>query len=320
MATIKLSISVDEIESIFLQYTHIQVWRCATRDGVYAEITTPSTRVALAEDDSFYEYIDATAPTTTYWYKTRYYHDTTLDVSEYSDPMQGIDGGLYCTLQDIRDEGITTTELSDERALALSTRWQQWFEAQTKNFFVPKEATVDLDGDGSRMLLLPVPIINVSALYINDDFVTVVDPTTYAVYNSRGPVQDDRSNPRIMLKRSTTDIFAQMSGKFNIGDRNQRIIGTWGYTESDGSTPLAVSHAVLVLVTLTKEYLPDDQIDQLISGRIVEEVTDRHRAKYADLVNNLKMWSPTGISEVDMALRRYKRPIRIAAPRTMRGV
>jgi hypothetical protein len=112
-------------------------------------------------------------------------------------------------------------------------------------------------------------------------------------------------------------IFTSSSSVFEIGDLNQRIVGTWGYTEADGSTPLAVSHAILVLVNMTKEYLPDDQIDQLISGRLVEEVTDRHRIQYSDLFDRLKTWGPTGVTEVDDAIKKYRAPLRITAPRTM---
>jgi len=316
MATVKIRIRVRELSNVMTQFDKIKVYRSDAKDGTYAEITDALSRITLVAGQTVYEYIDNTAPTSSYWYKTSYYHSVSGLESSLSAAMQGIDGGLYCTLQDIRDEGITDTELSDDRALKLSTLWQRWFEDKTGNFFTPKEDTVDLDGDGSRMLLLPVPIISVDELYINDDFTTVVDPTVYAVYNGRGPVRDDRRNPHIMLK-GTAGLFSASGSKFEIGDLNQRVVGTWGYTESDGSTPLAVSRAILILINATKEYLPDDEIDQLAAGRLVEEVTDRHRKQYADLFNRLKTWGPTGITEVDDAIRKYRRPHRIAAPRTM---
>lgn len=320
MATVKIRVRVRELSNVMTQFDRIKVYRCDTQAGTYAEITTPLTRIPLVVDQVVYEYIDNTAPTSSYWYKTSYYSTSTALESSLSAAMQGIDGGLYCTLQDIRDEGITVTELSDDRALKLSALWQKWFEDATGNFFTPKELTVDLDGDGSRMLLLPVPVIDVTELYVNDEFTTPIDSTNYVVYNARGPVQDDRRNPHIMLKRSSGSVFISAGGKFAIGDKNQRIVGTWGFTEADGSTPPAVSHAILVLVILTKELLPDSQIDQFSVGRIVEEVTDRHRIKHSDLFDTMGSWGPTGITEVDLAIRKYRCPMRVGGPRTMRGL
>lgn len=317
MATVKVRFRVRELENVMTQFDKIKVYRSDVEDGIYVEITDALTRIDLVAGQTVYEYIDNTAPNSSYWYKTSYYDSVSTLESSLSPAKQGIDGGLYCTLQDIRDEGITETELSDDRALKLSTMWQKWFEDKTGNFFTPKEDTVDLDGDGSRMLMLPVPIIEVEELYINDDFTTAVEATRYAVYNGRGPVRDDRRNPHIMLKTGTVSIYTSGGSKFEIGDLNQRIVGTWGYTESDGSTPPAVTRAILILVNATKEYLPDDKIDQLSEGRLIEEVTDRHRKEYADLFNRLKSWGPTGITEVDDAIRKYRCPMRVSAPRTM---
>jgi hypothetical protein len=232
--------------------------------------------------------------------------------------VEGLYSQYYCSLQDIRDEGITESELSDERAYKLMTGWQTWIDKMTGQFFISKELTLDFDGDGSRMLLLPVPIIDCYNLYVNDDFNNVVSTSSYTVYNRRGPVQDDRSNPHILLKRSIDNIYASISGGvFKIGDRNQRVHGTWGYVELDGSVPAPICRAMLILVIASMELLPDDQIDQLRVGRIVEEVTDRHRIQYSDLYDRLKTWAPTGITDVDTALKMYRSPMRIGAPRTM---
>jgi hypothetical protein len=321
MATVKVRIRVRELSNVMIKFEQIKVYRSDLEDGTYAEITGPGTRVDLVAEQTIYEFIDTTAPTSSYWYKTSYFHTVSLLESSLSGAIQGIDAGLYCTIQDLRDEGITENELSDDRALVLLWGWQLWFEDNTGLFFTPKEAEVLLDGDGSRMLLLPVPIIECTALYANDDFVNAVDSSQYVVYDKRGPVQDDRRNPHIMFKRSTgTSIYSISggSGVFLIGDRNQRVDGTFGYVEYDGSTPPVVKQAIKILTTLSKELLPDGEIDQLIVGRKIEEVTDRHRIEYSDLFNRLKTWGPTGITMVDAALRKYRRPMRIGAPRTMR--
>jgi hypothetical protein len=235
-------------------------------------------------------------------------------------PMAASPSVGYCTVQDIRDEGITDTELTNTRAEMLISQWSQWFDKVTGQFFAPVNGTIDFDGDGTRLLLLPFPIITCDNLYINDDFTNAVDADFYTVYNGRSRLQDDRRNPHIMLTRATPSdtIFTASSARiFEIGDRNQRVDGTFGYVEEDDSVPGPVQNAVKVLVVATKDMLADDQIDQLIGGRIIEEVTDRHRVEYADLFNRLKAWNPTGITAVDMAIRMYRAPTRVNAPRTM---
>ena len=224
---------------------------------------------------------------------------------------------IYCTIQDIRDEGITVAELSDARCLQLIEMWQDFIDNATGQFFNIRSDDINLDGDGSRMLLLPVPIVTCTGLYINDDFTTAIDTDQYVVYNSRGPIIDDRKNPHIMLKYQNYSVYTRTSGIFAIGDRNQRVVGDFGYVESDDSTPSLITRAVIVLVIATKELLGDDEIDQLKFGKVVEEVTDRHRIKYADLWYRIQAWNPTGLTDVDMALRMYKAPHKISAPRTM---
>jgi hypothetical protein len=227
--------------------------------------------------------------------------------------------GNYLTLADIRAEGITVGELSDDRANLLIAGWEQWFEKASGNFFVSQTLDLYFDGDGSRLLQLPVPIIECTALYINDDFTTPLDSSQYVVYNRRGPVQDDRKNPRIKLKRSSSSsIYSAAGGScFAMGDQNVLVSGEWGYTESDDSVPSAVSRAILILVLTTMGQMSDSDIDQLKAGRVVEEVTDRHRIQYSDLYDRLKKWAPTGLTEVDLALQMYRAPMRIDAPRNM---
>jgi hypothetical protein len=319
-ATIKIKFYVNELDNVMSAFDQVKVYRSDTETGTYAEITGLGTRVDLVTGTVLYEYIDGTAPDNTYWYKTAYFNSSTTAESTKSDPIQGTDLGLIVSLQDIRDEGISVSELSDARAVKLSQDWQTWFETMTGNIFTEKSAVVDFDGDGSRLLQLPIPIITVNNLYVNDDFTNAVDTSSYVVYNRRGPIEDDRRNPRIKLVKTTNQsIFSRSTygGIFSIGDLNQRVDGVWGHVEEDGSSPEPVRRAILILVISTKEYIGDSEIDQLKFGKIIEEVTDRHRIEYADLYNRLKAWSPTGISEVDMALAAYRAPMRITAPRPM---
>jgi len=312
MATVKLSIYVSDIATVIASYDRIMVYRCATKTGTYTEITSAPTRIVLVSGTSLYSYTDTTAPSTSYWYKTSYYHSGTALQSSLSAPFQAIDGGLYCSVQDIRDEGISVSELSDVRAILLIKHWQQWFDSATRNFFTVKEATVDIDGNGTSYLHLPVPIISCTSLYINDDMANAVDTSEYRVYNQRGPVVDDRHNPKIRLTSgSTSSVYTTgSSGIFQKG-LLQRIVGSWGYVEPDDTTPIPVQRAVKILVVATYQTIAEGEVDQMVIGRKVEEVTDRHRIKFADLYDSLSAWNPSGLTEVDMAIRMYRSPIRV---------
>jgi hypothetical protein len=232
-----------------------------------------------------------------------------------SSPRQGSGAGLYVTIQDLRDEGIPETELGDDRALILLEGWQQWIERKTEQWFIPKDLEMYLDGNGSRVLWLPVPIISVTSLYANDDFDTAVDSDSYVVYNRYFP--DDRRNPRIKLKRSTGNIYTSITtGKFVAGDQNQMIDGRFGFIEEDGTVPYAIRRAIMLLVNMTKEEMGDEEISALDRGRVIEEVTDRHRIKYADIWNSIRSWNSIGITEVDQAIKLYRRVINVRKARS----
>jgi hypothetical protein len=306
---------VEELTNVMTQFDQIKVYRSDTETGAYVEITGVGTRITLVAGTNLYEYIDNTAPSISYWYKTSYYHSVSTNESSLSPPIQGSDTALIVSLQDIRNEGIDDTELADDRALILSYGWQSWIEHMTGRWFTPKSLTMNLDGDGSRVMHLDVPIISLDELYINDDFDNTLSTDDYVVYNRSYP--DDRRNPRIKLKKSSGSIYeSSTERKFLAGDQNQRIVGSFGYVEEDGSAPFLIQRAIMTLIIVTTELKSDSEIDQLAVGRRVEEVTDRHRVRFADLYDEIIAWKPTGITEVDEAIRLYRKPAYIGMART----
>jgi hypothetical protein len=316
MATIKIRWYVPELSNVMTQYDQVKVYRSDLEDGTYVEITGIGTRVDLVVDQTNYEYIDAAAPTPLYWYKTAYFNSTTLAESSMSDALQGSDPGLYVSLQDIRDEGFSEDDLSSERAIFLSMGWQDWFEHHTGLWFHPRELELLLDGNGSRVMWLSVPIIELTEVYINDDFTNALSTDEYTVYNRYFP-EDDRKNPRVKLKRSTGDIFSGSSNQvFQTGDQNQKLVGTFGFVEEDGSVPFAVKRAIMTLIAVTASNMADGDIDAMRRGLVTEEVTDRHRIAFTDLADEIGVWSPTGWREVDMALQMYRRPASIKMARS----
>lgn len=228
----------------------------------------------------------------------------------------------YATIQDLIDEGLDIPgDLTTERAQDLLDGWSEWIDNKTGQWFESKSLTLLLDGSGSRMLMLDFPIITLTSLYINDSFTTALSTDLYIVYNRYQP--DDRKNPRIKLKRSSnSDLYTSVNSnfKFTAGYQNQKLIGDFGYVEEDGSTPFAIQRSVILLTVVTAELITDGELDQLKTGKAIEEVTDRHRIKYSDLYDQINYWGMTGITEVDNAIAMYKRPVKINMPRSFLSV
>jgi hypothetical protein len=336
MATIKVTITVEDIDDTITIFDQIKVYRSTTgKDGAYLEITSPSTRIALVAGQSVYEYVDASGDPT-YWYKVSYYNSVSTAESSLSDPRQGAVDPLYIDVDDLRDEGLSIPPGGDEeaRALDLIRTYQEMVDAFTGQFFLPRQFDLDLDGSGTSLLQVPFPIISVANLYVNDEFETARVVEDYVAYTGRGgdDGRDDRRNPRIKLVTEEQSIFAgtgpvgRTGAIFEIGEKNQRIEGTFGFVEPDGCTPLLIKRAMKKLVIPAYNNPlgtsgAGGSAGGAPAGPVIEEETDRHRKRWADPYVGSKMWpvSGTGDAEVDMILSKYKRPLIVKGPRTMHG-
>lgn len=228
----------------------------------------------------------------------------------------------YVTVEDVRAVGVPDPP-TDEEVEAKILLWSQLVDRITRQFFEPRDGTYETDGNDSSVMFLPIPIITCTAVYANDDFTTPVSSDRYRVYNSRGPITDDRKNPKISLHGSG-DIFTstpRYRSIFAKGSRNQRVVGTWGYTESDGSTPAAIKHAVLKLVR--RDLMagvgttPGTPPDPPVGGVVIMEITDGHTIQYANtspVTGRPGTSACTGDIEVDKILELYKGPIILASP------
>lgn len=221
--------------------------------------------------------------------------------------------GVALSVDDYPDADVTA-------AIELA---EQLIERATKQWFYPKDVEITVDGTDSLLIALPVPIITVDALYINDDFDNAVDPTKYAVYNGRTPLEDHRRNPRIKLKVDSgrRDIYTRNDGglRFRKGFKNTKVVGTFGFTEEDDSTPFAIVRAVKLLAlekigALVVGGAPTAPPLPFAPGGIVEERTDGHSIRYAVAAAARKV-GISGITanpEVEDIIRLYTAPKGIA--------
>lgn len=322
MATIKLTVTVEKLDNVLTLFDVMKVYRAAVVGGPYLEITFPGTRVELVAGETVYTFDDV-AGDPAFFYKTSYFHETTLLESSLSDPIQGESDALCVSLGDIRAEGVPAT-ISNARILESIQTWQAFVERACRQWFYPRQMTLDLDGSGTTLLQLPVPIVSLSALYLNGDFSTPVDPGNYVAYTGRGGgTRDDRRNPRVKLATGETSIFEGVGPVrrrlfvFSVGEKNQRLVGTFGYIESSGEAPEPIKYVIRKLVVRNVKPMWASGGAAGPAGPVVEEETDRHRRKWADATVASKVWATTGDPELDQILAMYKSPLVVKAPRTM---
>ena len=232
---------------------------------------------------------------------------------EYSQTISDISDQVL-TLEDATDivDGLAyvyrSTKTLDEwnmlETLAQSTidlYTGQWFEQRD----FTSENALSIEGSNTACLHLSVPIISISSLKINnqeDEYSTEM----YKVYNSF-QMPDDRQNPKIKLISSGVDIFKYSGSQavFYEGMFNT-IEGSFGYVESDGSTPELIKWCVARLIINYSEIT--DGTDKTIKS----EKTDLHEVTYdIPKQSSSSSTSSTGDETVDRVLGKFKSPIAI---------
>jgi hypothetical protein len=244
----------------------------------------------------------------------------------------------YCTVQDLRDEGVTTTMADDaflSRRIALASRF---IDAATKRFFEPRTMTIKVDGKGGPKILLSDPIIAISEVLFDttpyEPAATEIDPDLLVIYNrhlTQGLVSpDDRNNPKIELFHPSEMLYQYGSARtwsnliFPLGQQNVTIIGVFGYTDPDppnssGKTPDLISHVckLITIRELDKMTNTSARFDRHNRHRLTSERT-RDQAYTLEGLGALgggriagSAW--TGDPEIDSILAYYTRPPALGA-------
>lgn len=204
----------------------------------------------------------------------------------------------------------TIDELNTYRAVAMQTidlYTGQWFNARSFSSINP----IRYEGNNTRSLYFPVPIIDVTSMKINNE-TTDMDPNLYVVHNSRA-IPDDRRNPRVQLVSQAEDtIFRGQNDAFFYQGYFTLIEGTFGFVEQDGSTPEAIQWATCRLVALA---VVAGQTPTSLNQVTKREKTDLHEIEYettsetsAEKIQALM----TGDVSVDRILIMFKAPLAIA--------
>ncbi len=204
----------------------------------------------------------------------------------------------YCTVEDLRAEGVTEQEASDARLWALIDEASRTIDRACGWFFEPRLRAYRLDGRDAPSIEPPAPPIRIDRLAVGGAELSL-DPDDLVVVSA--PVQPGFDGPRLTLRH----------GRFPRGRGNVVAEGLWGYTEDDGTptgrTPLEIRRACMLLVLRWLHPLTADaSTDARNRWRILEERT-RDQSYKLDRAGAAGPF--TGDPEIDAILARYRRPL-----------
>lgn len=138
----------------------------------------------------------------------------------------------YCTLQEIRDRGVTVVGAPDDAVQQAIARATRVVDVYTGRDFTKRETTYRIDGNGTESLFLDDrPVVEVLELRVDDYLLT---PESYVVYPDAGYIR---------LNGARRDIFAGFPGLFPKGARNVEVHGFFGFE----SVPPEVNEAAILL-------------------------------------------------------------------------
>jgi len=283
---------------------------------------TPEVTATVGAHRIEWTYTDADGTTVRTWFLD-------FDVSEVG---TGVPYWAYLSPVTVRNEGIDATELSDARLVALIKRVQQHIERVARQPFRPIVETFRLDGSGSALLPLAVPVIGINTLKINHS-AQVLDPSGYRVYfnpTTRADPgwmsKDYRRNPKIVMTTEFTPSPFNTAGlfgsnrlapaRFQPGAQPHELSGVFGYLEGDGTTPAPIAHVALLLALANTPLLEAGSGGGSgPGGPVIRERTDRHEVEYARPSGSAVLSSAWNTSpEVEDTLRHYRAPIGMASP------
>jgi len=216
---------------------------------------------------------------------------------------------VYATVEELRAEGVTVGEASEDRLRALIAEASSTIDRVTGWFFEPRQMQFVLSGRGTPTLVLPVPLIRLDRLEVSG---SVIDDVSGLLVVG-APVLPGFDEPRLTWRSGRS--WAR-------GDGNVVVDGVWGYTEWDGTpmgrTPLPIRRACIVLVHKNIHPLADVDVaqDRRSAWRVLELRTRDQSVRFAPLSQTAarrEQQLSTNEPEADDLLDAYRRPAPLGA-------
>ena len=216
----------------------------------------------------------------------------------------------YATVADLRAEGVGEDVASDVRLGFALEEASRTIDRLTGWFFEPRPETIRLSGRNTPTIELPFPPIELTHVRVGGGFwmpaydIPLVPELVWIV---GAPIRADFDVPRITLR---------FGYAFPWGQGNVEVVGTFGYTEPDGTalgrTPLAIRRATMILALRSVPAVGNTEAreDTWRRPRLIEERTrdQSYRLAPPPIATSL-----TGEPEVDEILTRYRRPLGLGA-------
>jgi len=143
---------------------------------------------------------------------------------------------MYVTVADIRayDSEITLESYSNDAVTDAILEAEQYINTRTRQYFEPRDTVLILAGAGIKDLLLPVPVIEITELTVNDT--EYIEDTDFEYL-----APDGKMCPFL---RHLTSVWRNRS--------EIKITGTFGYTELDDEdhvAPLLIQRLCKIIAT-----------------------------------------------------------------------
>lgn len=194
----------------------------------------------------------------------------------------------YCTLDDLKSEGIGTDQASEKRLADLIAWASQEIDNWTGQWFEPRTRRFRLDGTGIEELPLPVKPITITAVSVDG-------------YPFTGPyeVEADPDDPHLYSEWGWPE-----------GHGNVVVEGTFGCVDENGQTPAAIRRVCMRLVARELPKLSDEEgQEQKKRARIIQESTGGGAHAYM-LSPDRRPANMSGDPEIDAVLAHYRAPVR----------
>jgi hypothetical protein len=150
----------------------------------------------------------------------------------------------------LRAHGVPTTiddSVLDDRILY----WAQIIDRYTRQWFESRTKTLRIMGSGTRLLFLPMPLVNTTGLEVLLNGDTSALPSEAYQIGVDSDFLIDRQNPRIELLVADDNIYLSAFRENTWSEFEEQVItGNFGYVESDGTTPLPIQRALIKLCIL----------------------------------------------------------------------
>lgn len=247
---------------------------------------------------------------------------------------------MYASVQELRDEGVTLSQASDDQLLARIARCTALIDRWTGRWFEPRAKTLLLDGSGGAILQLGPPIISISELKLlgqgsliittSNEVVTLDEIRIYNRHLTAGLTDpDDRNDPKIQwlgFERARRMPEIASISYFPKGVQNVQVTGVFGYTDPDpdpdeddpdppvGVTPALITYACMQMVIADLPKLGDVEArdEQAMRGRMTSLRTRDQSITWSAL-GAKQIGTFTGNPSIDSIIASFRRPPALGA-------